>query len=338
MCNLLCHNTHVNDALRYTTAARLWKVKEFMTTHMNKLNVQSLRLAAGVVLLAVLAACGPKQKKDPGQALASVNGEEVTAMQLSEEMQRANVPAAQQIAAKKPLLESLIDRQVLQNAAVADKVDRDPKVVQAIERAKSQIIAQAYLQKKVGVVAPPSKAEVADYYAKHPEFFAQRKQIGMNQLMFATADMSEKAKAYIDNAKTLDEVAAWFKENNVKFAHNQISRSTSDLPPELGGRLTSMKPGQLFLIKEGERSLLNTVTEIKDAPVTLEVAGAQIEQFLMNGKSKEAATAEIARLRAAAKIEYLNKDVASDPKPAVTAPAAAPAADKSVEKGVAGLK
>lgn len=308
-------------------------------TPIKMLDGQGVRIAAGVLLLALLAACGPKQKKESGQALASVNGEEITAMQLSEEMQRANVPAAQQTAAKKPLLESLIDRQVLLNAAAADKSDRDPRVVQAIERSKAQIIAQAYLQKKVGVMAPPSKAEVADYYNKHPEFFSQRKQIAMNQLVFATADLSDKAKAAIDNAKTLDEVAGWFKDNNVKFARTQISRATSDLPPELGSRLLSMKAGQLFLIKEGERSLLSTVADIKDAPVTLETAAPQIEQYLLNAKSKEAATAEIARLRAAAKIDYLNKEVAAEPKPAAAAaPASAPAADQSVAKGVAGLK
>lgn len=304
---------------------------------MNILDRRGARLATGVLLLALLAACGPKQKKEPGQALASVNGEEITALQLSEEMQRANVSPAQQAAAKKPLLESLIDRQILQNAAVAEKVDRDPKVVQAIERAKSQIIAQAYLQKKVGVVAPPTKAEVADYYAKHPEFFAQRKQIAMDQLVFATADLSDQAKAFIDNAKTLDDVASWFKNNNVKFARGHISRTTSDLPPELSNRLLGMKAGQLFLIKEGERSLLNIVADIKDAPVTQEAASTQIEQFLMNAKSKDAATAEIARLRATAKIDYLNKDVAAEPKPAAAAAPAA-SADKSVEKGVAGLK
>lgn len=308
------------------------------------MNTPAIRLAAGALMLAALSACGPKEKKEAGQALASVNGEEITAMQLSEEMQRTNVPAAQQQAAKKPLLESLINRQVLLNAAVAEKEDRDPKVVQAIERAKAQIIAQSYLQKKVGVVAPATKQQIAEYYEKNPQFFAQRKQFAMQQLVFASADMSDKAKTAIDNAKSLEEVASWLKDNQVKFARNQVVRTSADLPVELSTRLLAMKPGQLFIIKEGERTVLNSLVDTRDAPVTLETASQQIEQFLNNAKAKEVAAAEVAKLRAAAKVEYLNKELAAEPaKAPAAAPAAAPApsADtqqQALDRGVAGLK
>ncbi|MCB2487481.1 hypothetical protein KQ783_15645, partial [Listeria monocytogenes] len=77
--------------------------------------------------------------------LASVTGEEITVLQLNEEMQRAGVPAAQQQTASKQLLPALIDRELLESAAAKEKIDRDPKVRQAIERARSLIIAQAYM-------------------------------------------------------------------------------------------------------------------------------------------------------------------------------------------------
>ena len=120
--------------------------------------LNSRLLCAALVLLtaAGLSACGNKEKK-AGQALASVNGEEITVLQLNEELQRANVQAAQQEAASKQLLESLIDRQLLQNEAVKEKMDRDPKVVQAIERAKALIVAQAYMQKRIGTIARPTQ-------------------------------------------------------------------------------------------------------------------------------------------------------------------------------------
>ena len=45
----------------------------------------------------------------------------------------------------------------------------------------------------------------------------------------------------------------------------------------------------------------------------------QIEQFLVAKRNKDAADAELARLRAVAKIEYLNKDLVPDAMHYVTA-------------------
>ena len=321
-------------------------------------------LWSGVVLLAAigLSACGGKKDDKPGQALASVNGEEITVLQLNEELQRAGVQAAQQEAASKALLESLIDRQLLQNEAVKDKTDRDPKVVQSIERAKALIIAQAYMQKRIGTISRPTAAEVEDYFNKHPEFFTQRKQFDMRELVIATADMNDKLKAAMDSAKSLEEVAVWLEANNVKFARTQLSRTSADLAPELSSKLMSMPKGQLFIIREGDRTLLIALADIKDSPVTLAQATPQIEQFLFNKKTKEAADAELKRLRAQAKIEYLNKKDSAAPAagaPAVSAPpvsvpaaainspapapapAAAPASPLPSDvndRGVAGLK
>lgn len=318
---------------------------------MHKPAVNARLLCAALVLLAAagLSACGGKEKK-AGQALASVNGEEITVLQLNEELQRANVPAAQQETASKQLLESLIDRQLLQNEAVKEKVDRDPKVVQAVERAKALIVAQAYMQKRIGSIAKPTAAEVEEYFNKNPLFFSQRKQFDMRELVIATSDMNDELKKAMDSAKSLEEVAAWLDANKVRYGRTQLSRTSADLAPELSAKLTGMPKGQLFIIREGDRTLLISLADIKDSPVTLAQVTPQIEQFLFNKKNKDAADAEIKRLRASAKIEYLNKTdtpaaasvpAASAPAPTpAPAPVAAPAADAGDvnARGVAGLK
>jgi EpsD family peptidyl-prolyl cis-trans isomerase len=305
-----------------------------------------------VLVLAALSACSNKpDEAKPGQALASVNGDEITVLQLNEELQRAGVGPAQQEAASKQLLQALIDRQLLQSAAAREKLDRDPRVMQAIERAKSLIVAQAYMQKRVGAQARPTPAEVEDYFNKNPQFFAHRKQFVMNELVIATADVSPALKAAADGAKSLDEVAAWMDAHKVKFGRTQVTRSTTDLTPDMSARLLAMPKGQLFFVRENERSLLIAIAETREAPVTLQTAASQIEQFLVNRRNKEQAAAELARLRGAAKIEYLNKSMALDAKampaaaPVPAAPAAAPAPapkaatdNAALERGVAGLK
>ena len=280
---------------------------------------------AGLALALTLALAGCGDKTAPakkGQALANVNGEEITVLQLNEEMQRAGVPAARQQQAGKQLLQALIDRELLEHAALGEKLDRDPKVMQAIERTRSLIVAEAYLQKRLAKVAPPSPAEVEAYYKQHPEFFDKRQQFSMEQLMLAAGDMTPEVRAAADGARSLEEVAVWLDAHGVKYGRAQVTRSTAELGPALSKKLLALPKGQLFSVREGGRAMLLSVAEVREAPVPLTVAAPQIARFLAARKSNELAAAEVARLRKGARIEYLNKELAQD---ATAAPAAATA-------------
>ena len=118
-----------------------------------------IRLTAlALTLVLVFSACGNQSKdkeKKSGQALVSVNGKEVTTLQLNDEIRRAGVRADQYETANKQLLESLIARQLIVDEAMRNKLDRTPDVMQARERANAQIIAHAYLQGITGKVIKP---------------------------------------------------------------------------------------------------------------------------------------------------------------------------------------
>ena len=264
-----------------------------------------LRVILVAVAVAGLAACGNKDKQ-AGQSLVRVNGQDITVLQLNDELQRANVQADKQEAASKQLLESLIDRQLILGEAMRDKIDRSPQVVQAIERAKAQIIAQAYLQGITSKVAKPSKAEIDDYYQKHPEYFSKRKEFILNQLIIPQKNIGEELKSLMNSAKTLDEVAEWMDQHGVKYAHGEVIRSSMDLPSGAVEKILELPKGQLFIVSEGNNRVLNEIAAIKDSPVTAANAAPLIEQALANEKMKEAARTEIAHLRAMAKIDYLN--------------------------------
>lgn len=305
------------------------------------------------VFILVLAACDsePKEKKS-GQALVSVNGNEVTTLQLNDEIKRANIRPDQYEAASKQLLESLIVRQLIMDEAMRNKLDRTPDVMQARERANAQIISQAYMQGIVSKIAKPSKAEIDEYYQKHPEFFTQRKQFDLTIVRIATKDLGNELKAVIDAAKSLDEVVAWLEKNKVQYLRNLASRSSTDLPSQMAAMMQQKSKDTIFIINEQENSLLISVNAIKDSPITAAVAAPQIEKFLMNQKYKEATDAEVARLRAAAKIEYLNAKALTPnvEKPAMQSPAAPssdisdklnlsePAPEGAIERGIMGIK
>jgi EpsD family peptidyl-prolyl cis-trans isomerase len=252
-----------------------------------------------------ISACGNKEKK-AGQSLVRVNGEEITVMQVNDELQRAGVKPEQQELATKQVIESLIDRQLILSEAMRNEVDRTTAVVQAIERAKAQIITQAYLKSLSSKITKPSVVEIDDYYQKHPEFFSQRKQYEVQQLVIATKDFSTDLRSVVDSAKSLDSVAAWMDGHGVRYIRGQLSRSNTDLPEQMVAKLNEVKKGQLFIVNEGDRSMINLMSNVKISPVDAKTAAPQIEQYLFNKKVSDAAQAEVTHLRSAAKIEYLN--------------------------------
>ena len=60
------------------------------------------------------------------------------------------------------------------NAALADKLDRDPAVLMELEAAKREILTKAYVARHLAAIKP-AEAEVKAYYEQHPHLFAQRK-------------------------------------------------------------------------------------------------------------------------------------------------------------------
>ena len=287
-------------------------------------NSMSGRQALGgilvLLLVAALSACGNKERK-AGQSLARVNGEDITFLQINDELNRAGIQPGQEEAARKQLLESLIDRQLILAEAMNNKIDRTPDVMQAIERSKAQIIAQAYLHNITARIVPPSKAEINEYFESHPEFFSKRKEFDLQQLIIADKNFSAELKAIIDSAKSLDEVAAWMDKHDVPYSRAKTTRTTADVPSDIAGKLMVMPKGQLFLVEQSGNKILNALADIKDSSVTALNAAPQIEQFLINKKNKDAVDVEIAHLRSLAKIEYFN---ASAPV-AIQAPTTTPA-------------
>lgn len=254
----------------------------------------------------VLTACNnePKEKKS-GQAIASVNGKEITMLQLNDELRRANIRADQYETASKQLLESLIARQLIVDEATRNKLDRTPEVMQARERANAQIIAQSYVQGILAKISKPSKQEIEEYYRQHPEIFQHRKQFDLSVVRLTASDFTEEVKKISDAAKSLDEVVAWLDKQKIPYNRSLSSRSTTDLPMEIAKAFQEKEKGTIFIVNEQGNSLLMSVINISNAPISLVAATPQIERFLLNKKQKEASEAEIARLRAASKIEYL---------------------------------
>ncbi len=260
-----------------------------------------------VILPLFLIACQKEQnQKKGGQALISIDGKEITTLQLDDELKRSNIRTDQYDIASKQLLESLIDRQLIVDEAIRNKLDRSPDVMRARERANAQVVAQFYLQELASKISKPSKSEIEEYFYQHPQHFGERKQLELDMVRVAKNELSDELRELVRNVNSLNDVIVYLNKREILFIRNEVIRSTAELPDNLVAKLLESKKGQIFIIPESESFYLLAVNKEKESPIVLDSAVPQIEKLLMNQKYKQATNSEIIRLRSLAKIEYLN--------------------------------
>jgi EpsD family peptidyl-prolyl cis-trans isomerase len=248
---------------------------------------------------------------------AKVNKDEITVQQLDLAMQRlgSNVPEAQVKRVQKQVLDRLVDQQLLVQQAIEQKLDRDPQVVQSIEAARLQILAQAYVQKVAGPAKKAGADTVHGFYDEHPELFKERRLYRFAQVAIAAppdrqpavrAKLEELERA-ANKGKILPQLAAWLKAQNLQFRANQVTQAPEQLPMEVLPRYAKLNVGDLIVQPGAQGMLVAQLIATQAAPMSEEQATPVIEQYLQNRERLKLSEDEMKRLRAAAKIEYVGE-------------------------------
>ncbi|MEW6514337.1 MAG: EpsD family peptidyl-prolyl cis-trans isomerase [Pseudomonadota bacterium] len=306
---------------------------------------QNAFLALTITLIA-LSGCGGEDKKAATQVAAKVDKGEISVHQVNAVLARTpNLPQEQAKAAGRQILDKLIDQEVLVQQAVASKLDRDPKTMQAIENARRDILARSFIEKVSTTVHKPSAEDIKEYYGKHPELFAERRIYNFNEIAIkVTPELLPQLEEQMKKAKSLADVTNWLKAQNVPMAANSTTKAAEQLPLELLPRFHQMKEGQIGVIPTKEAVLIVQLAASKTVPVDEKGATPFIEQFLLNKLRAETVDKEVKALRGKAKVEYMGEFAqapatpAEAPKPVEAAQPQKPAPDSAIDKGLSGLK
>ncbi len=268
-------------------------------------------MAVMLSLLVAVAGCGKGEPKTSStQVAAKVNADEITIHQVNSVLSRApNVNPERADRAKREILDRLIDQQLARQQAVALKLDQTPAVVQALEAARSEILARAYLERIAAAQPKPTPAETRKYYTEHPELFAQRRVFSLEEVAFAAnEDLAAALRGRIGKIKSMQEIVDWLQAQEIKVVPSQGVRAAEQLPLELLPKLQTMNDGeiQLFSASEGRYQVIRVVAS-RAAPVDEATAAPRIAQYLGNRRSSEAISADMKKLKAQAKIEYVGE-------------------------------
>jgi EpsD family peptidyl-prolyl cis-trans isomerase len=262
-----------------------------------------------------LAGCGAKDKSST-QTAARVNKEEITVHQIGALLSQQAVKPEQTQEAERQILERLINRELAVQKAVDLKLDREPKVVQAIDSARQEIIARAYADKLGEGAARPAPADIKKYYDEHPALFRERKIYQLQEFAIeGDARQIESLKTALPPIKTADDLVAYFKVNNLKFVSNQSVRAAEQLPLPALPALSRMSEGQSLINPTPQGAQIVILRGARSQPVDEERASRAIEQFLLNEQKRKLMADDLKALRTTARIEYLGRFAASAPPP-----------------------
>jgi len=268
--------------------------------------------------LAITGGCSETndQAKTVTQVAARVNGDEITVHQINNVLEQSqNVSPEMADEAKREILDRLIDQQLAVQQALERKLDRSPKVMQAIEASRREILARAYLE-QIAAEAPQryewdrnNQEEIRKYYLEHPELFAQRRVFTIEEInLAADNDLVAELDGQIANNLAMQEIADWLKSRDIRFSAKRSVQAAEQLSLKFLPAVQTMTPGEIRLFTLGNnRFQVIRVVSFRGAPVDEATATPRIERFLSNRQSTEMLATELKRIREQAKIEYLGE-------------------------------
>lgn len=301
-------------------------------------------LAATMMVVLGLTGCGDKEKaSSPSQVLAKVNGKEVTVLQLNYLLaQNQRLDKAQQ-RSKQQLLDDLVQQELLVQKAEELKLDRNPNVLQAVEFAKRQVLAQAAAGQLLGKVKDPAESELQKFYQEHPLVFAERRIYDLGVFVINIKSMNDAIAEQLNGSKNAEQTAQILKAAGVNFTNTQSKAPAEVLPEPVLGQLQKMQPGDIVQIREGNSMLMMQLKGSEVAPVDFATAKPAIQARLKQNSMQSEGNLQMEDIKKKAKIEYLQKfdDAASAAKPAEAAKPAASAddskGDNHLKSGLKGL-
>jgi EpsD family peptidyl-prolyl cis-trans isomerase len=260
----------------------------------------------------LLSACGDKGSDHHGatsQVVAKVNGDEISVHQVNLQMSRiGKVTEEQSKEIAKSIVAKLVDQQLLVQQATAAKLDRDPRVLQILEASKAEILAQAYLEQLAAKAQKPTESEMDAFYNDHPELFAHRRIFRLQELV-VSADPAKYAEIEtgIKDLKSINEVAAWLRDNKYAFNVNTSVKPAEQLPENLLKLLQPLKDGENLVLRSERSFNIVNLGGSQDQPIARDKATPMMEQYFLNKHKAEIAKKEMESLRSKAKIEYMGE-------------------------------
>lgn len=259
-----------------------------------------------------LAGCSQKSDDD-SQVIASGQQFEVTVPELEQILRGApSVSRDAVLPARKAILNSLVDRKLLAQAALDAHLDRQPSVVQSLEADKRDILARAYAQQVAGSPVTPSGTDVQAYYDQHPILFAGRKRYEIEEVSVPADSPNLPHYVQVLDRDGLDALKTALSADGITVAVQPIA-ITSEYFSGAADKLDKLVPGRTVTFRGNGKAYLGRIKAIEPAALPLDQVRDMIVERIQNERRDVLVKAEVGRLRAARQIHVNEAKLGTPP-------------------------
>jgi EpsD family peptidyl-prolyl cis-trans isomerase len=269
------------------------------------------------------AGCG---KKDPtGQVAAVVGRQEVTTNQINQELAGFNTADARaRKSAQSAALGRILARKVLADAARKAGIDKSPYFALKQQRANEELLVQSWQDAIAKTVPEPSREEVNQFLAAHPDVYGQHKVLQVEQIRMPRPTDPAVIKA-LEPMKSTAEVTSYLTAQHIEFRSATDRLDPIVLDPDAAERIFKLSATDMFALPAGSMILINHVVSADPAPLAQDAQVRFATAYLKQKHTQEAVARKFQSVLAASKkdIRY-NKDFTPPAQPAAKSPASAP--------------
>ena len=259
-------------------------------------------------------------KAPTGQVVATVDGKEITRLELQAELAGVNTPDAKvRKAAEQQALQMIIARTILADEARKQQLDKTPDFALQQQRAIDGLLVQTLQTKLANAVPPPSDEEAQRFITDHPDIFSQRKIFVVDTIRMARPTDPTLVKG-LEPLKTLPDIEAFLTANHIEHARTSGNIDAVGADPKMVDQIVKLPPNEVFLYPANGVLLVNQIRETHVVPFEGDQATKYALAVMKKQRTQEAVARQLHQIVAGdAKTVHYNDDY----KPA-PAPAAAP--------------
>lgn len=217
-----------------------------------------------------------------------MNGEEVTVSELNEEARASGYTIGSDVALRNALLDQVIARKLLSQAATKAGLDRTPDYLLASRRANELLLANQLLADSAPSPVP-SNAQLRAFIAANPQAFAERAIFTVQQRSFLPSAAPAPTAALLPQDPD-SSVESWDSGTLSKGWAAQLRDAG------VGGKTV--------LLRAPDRAVLARVISVVPRPTGTEGELRLAAEMLRNSRNQELARAIADRTRSSAVIEY----------------------------------